>query len=193
MQQAPYCWISVRDTWLVLKPTVFMWPRISCEEGYKLIVIMMADSRSIEWHQISTFKKHTSMSHLANWQNKLFWPSSTYLYSSSSRYRSSRKAWTTPSPCLRSRWHVCSPTPSSAPSPDATPEGRSTGTIQTLTSLGNVRLWWIQKWSIVADAAVKSFHEGALLYMLSSWIIPSSGHLAILCSTCTFLWQFYQN
>lgn len=56
-----------------------------------------------------------------------------------------------------------------------------------------MRLWWIHKWSIVADAAVTSFHEGALLYLLSSLIILPSGHLVILCSTCTFLWQFYQN
>lgn len=54
----------------------------------------------------------------------------------SRRCHSSRQARTTPSPCPRSRRRVCSPTPSSAPSRDATPERKSTGTTQTSTSSG---------------------------------------------------------
>lgn len=64
-----------------------------------------------------------------------------YLCSTSSQYPSLREAWTTPSPCHRSRWHVCSPTPSSAPSPAATPEGMNTATTQTSTSSGKVWMW----------------------------------------------------
>lgn len=78
-----------------------------------------------------------------------------YLCSASSRYPSWREAWTTPSLCLRSRWHVCLPTPSSAPFPVATPESLSTPTTQTSTFLGNVCRWYFKLWCYIIWVLIK--------------------------------------
>lgn len=102
----------------------------------------------IDYNYDDWFKKHWVVNRLAKWCNtlhRLVWQIDEanyfdllcpYFCFTSRRCHSSRQAWTTPSPCLRSRWHVCSPTPSSAPSPDATPEGKSTGIIRISTSSG---------------------------------------------------------
>lgn len=51
------------------------------EEGQKLMIIMMTDSRSTEWEQVSEMMQHAWSSPLINWWGKLLWPSlPTFLF-----------------------------------------------------------------------------------------------------------------